>query len=283
MSNVNLVPITIVVLTYNEELNIVQSLSNVLGWAKDVIVLDSGSTDRTIEIANNLGAKVIFRKFDNFASQRSYAINEWGSLNEWMFFLDADEYLMEDLKLEILGLFHEGKINNYDGYLIKRRFYFMGKWIKYGGYYPTWILRLFKPNKAICEREINEHIHISGRIGKLAGDFVDRNNKSFSDWIIKHNVYSDFEAVQLVNASPIESNFFGTQAERKSWIRINIWNKLLPPLVRPFMYFFYRYFLRFGFMDGKAGFIFHFMQGLVFLLMIDIKYLEFKLKNKLKI
>jgi glycosyltransferase involved in cell wall biosynthesis len=275
-----LVPITIVILTYNEELNIVQSLSNVLDWAKDVIVLDSGSTDRTTEIANNLGAKVIFRKFDNFASQRSYAINEFGSMNEWMFFLDADEYLMEDLKLEILGLFYKGIINNYDGYLIKRRFYFMGKWIKYGGYYPTWILRLFKPNIAKCEREINEHIHISGRIGKLACDFVDRNNKSFSDWIIKHNIYSDFEAVQLVNASPIESNFFGSQAERKSWIRINIWNELLPPLVRPFMYFIYRYFFRFGFMDGKAGFIFHFMQGLVFLLMIDIKYLEFKLKKK---
>lgn len=278
-----MVPICIVLLTRNEELNIRQAIESVYGWAENIVVLDSFSTDKTCEIAKEYGVQIVKREFDNFSSQRNFAIKEFASLSDWMFFLDADEYLTDELRFEIDKLFDDDSIGNFDGYLIKRRFIFMGKWIRYGGYYPTWILRLFKPTLALCEREINEHLQILGRVGKLSNDFVDNNKKSFSDWIIKHNLYSDFEALQLMNSFPLKSNLFGSQAERKLWIRINIWNKMLPPLVRPFIYFFYRYFLRFGFMDGKVGFIFHFMQGLVFLLMIDIKYLEIKYKNKLKI
>lgn len=274
------VPLSVFILTYNEELNIKQALNNVCDWADEVIILDSGSTDETCTIAESYGAKIVYRKFDNYARQRNFAIHEIPRKNEWMFFLDADEYLTEELKKEISDLFGNEKINEFDGYYIKRRFYFFDRWIKYGGYYPNWLLRLFKGEKANCEREINEHIKVDGKIGKLKHDFADRNQKGFSEWIIKHNSYSTFEATQFDNAPDTNASLWGSQPQRTQWIRQNIWNKMMPPLVRPFIYFFYRYFIRLGFLDGKAGFIYHFMQGLVFLLMIDIKYIENKRKTK---
>ncbi|MBK8389051.1 MAG: hypothetical protein IPL23_07070 [Saprospiraceae bacterium] len=129
------------------------------------------------------------------------------------------------------------------------------------------LLRLFKSSNAICEREINEHIHVLGKIGKLKYDFIDNNHKPFSDWINKHNLYSDLESTQFNIKSKSIGNLFGNSTERKMWIRENIWNKFTPPLIRPFLYFIYRYFIRLGFLDGKIGFIYHFMQGLVFILL----------------
>lgn len=180
---------------------------------------------------------------------------------------------------EISEKFKHGNLEE-DGFYIKRRFHFMGRWIKYGGYYPTILLRLFKHEKASCEREINEHIHVEGERGQLKYDFVDANNKDFTHWLDKHNSYSSFESKQFDQKHEGITNFWSTQAERKHWIRQNIWNKMMPPLIRPFFYFFYRYFLRLGFLDGKVGFIYHFMQGLVYHLLIDVKYIESKMKNK---
>jgi len=275
--------LTVVILTYNEEVNIKQSISNVIDWADDVYVLDSYSTDKTVEISQQLGAKVFFRKFDNYAKQRTYAMQELPINTEWMLFLDADEYLFDELKKEIDTTLDN---TNFDGFYLKRRFYFMGSWIKYGGYYPTWILRLFKHKKATCHRDMNEHIKVDGEIGYLKNDFVDENQKGITDWLNKHNKYVAFEAQELLNfeedkknnKKDVMSNLFGSQVERKRWIREKIWNPLLPPLVRPFIYFFYRYIVRLGILDGKAGFVYHLIHGLFYRLLIDVKYLE--LKNK---
>ena len=284
-----MVNLTVIILTFNEEINIPHSISNVVGWAKDVFILDSGSKDRTCEIAESLGAMVFLNKFETYAKQRNYAIKKLPIETEWTFFLDADEYLTEELKKEI----EETLVRTeYDGFYIKRRFYFMGRWIKYGGYYPTWLLRLFKKDTAIIERDINEHVRVSGRVGNLRNDFVDDNKKGVTDWIEKHNKYATFEAKELLNHEKLKvgckekrlingerngiANLFGSQAQRKMWIREYIWNPLMPPLIRPFIYFFYRYFFRLGFLDGKEGLIYHFLQGLWFVFLIDVKYLEMR-------
>ena len=199
-----------------------------------------------------------------------------------MLFLDADEYLLDSLKSEINDAIYNKK---YDGFYLKRRFYFMGKWIKYGGYYPTWILRLFKHKLASCNRDVNEHVVVNGKIGKLKCDFVDNNKKDVTDWIEKHNKYSTFEAIELIknhkNSIEIDemANIFGTQVERKRWVRERVWNRLLPPLIRPWLYFFYRYIVRLGFLDGKEGFIYHTLHGLLYRILIDVKFVERK-KNK---
>ena len=269
--------ITVIILTYNEEINVRNALENMAGWAGENILLDSFSEDNTLEIARNFPVKIYQRKFDNYANQRNYAIKEIEKKNEWMLFLDADEVLTNELKLEIKRVI---PTTNLDGFFLKRRFYFMGKWIKHGGYYPVKILRLFKWRKAECERHINEHIHISGNCGELKNDFIDNNRKTFYDWVEKHNKYSNFESLQFSRPSDNNANLFGNSTQRKLWVRDNIWNQILPPLFRPFIFFIYIYFIRMGFLDGKVGFIYHFMHGLVYRFMIDVKYIEkFKLTN----
>lgn len=272
-------PITVVILSYNEAINIKQALTNVVGWAQDVFVLDSHSTDNTTDIALSMGATLFYRSFDNYAKQRNYAIKELPIVTEWMLFLDADEYLTEELKSEISRLFENKESIKFDGYYLKRRFYFMDKWIRHGGYYPTIILRLFKKNNAICEREINEHIQIEGEVGYLRNDFVDYNRKNFAEWLNKHNKYSNMEAQQLLVSSDLKAPILGSSLERKHWMRENLWVNM-PPLLRPFFLFFYVYIIRLGFLDGRAGFIYHFMHALCYRFIIDIKYLEMKKSRK---
>ncbi len=271
--------LSIIILTFNESLNITQAISNVKNISNNIIVLDSFSNDNTISLAENLGATVIFRKFDNYYNQRNFAINHPSVKTEWILFLDADEYLTEELKNEISI---ELKNPKFEGYFLKRRFYFMDKWIKWGGYYPTYILRLFKKDKGFFQREVNEHMDLEGKAGYLKYDFCDNNKKSFNEWVIKHLNYAQREADDLYQKNNLPKNisFWGSQADRKSWIRYKLWNKL-PILIRPFIYFIYRYIFRLGFLDGLRGFIFHFMHGLVYFLLMDIYYFELKrIKNK---
>jgi glycosyltransferase involved in cell wall biosynthesis len=267
--------VTVIILTYNEEENIARAIQNTIGWAKEVIVLDSFSSDDTIEIAEAKGAKIVQRKFDNYSSQRNYAIQEIKLETDWILFLDADEYLSEELKVEITSVLKNPKA---DGYYLKRRFYFNGKWIRWGGYYPTWILRLFRKDKGLFQREINEHLVLNGITGKLNNYFADDNQKPMRFWWKKHIEYAQQEAQSLYQGKldKLQLNLWGSQADRKLWIRYRIWNKL-PVFLRPFIYYFYRYIFRFGFLDG---FIFHFYHGLVYYLIIDSFYLEIKRKNR---
>lgn len=271
-------PITVIILTYNEELNIEQALKNVTDWAEYTYILDSGSKDKTCTIAEQYPVKIFTRPFDNYANQRNYALEDLPIKTEWILFLDADEYLMESLKAEISALLSQG--TDKTGFYLRRRFYFMGRWIKYGGYYPTWILRLFKKGAVRCERDINEHFVLKGEPGYLKNDFVDNNLKDFTAWVDKHNRYSSFESHQFETEHEALSSFWGTPVERKQWIRQKIWNKWIPPLIRPFFLFFYVYIIRFGFLNGIQGLLYHGMHAFVYPLMTDIKYLERKKKLK---
>jgi glycosyltransferase involved in cell wall biosynthesis len=271
--------ITVLILTYNEEKNIEHTLNNVKNFADEVVILDSYSTDQTINIAKEFGAKVHFRKFDDFSSQRKYALNSLPLSGDWIFVLDADEILTEELKQEILT---ELPATQLDAFIIKRRFYWQGKWIK-RGYYPTELLRLGRKGKIDCDnRPINEHIICTTRkVGCLKYDLIDYNRNDLSSWITKHNSYSTREALQLIYNDNTRYNFWGSQYERKRWIRSNIWNNL-PPVIRPFLYFIYRYVLKGGFLDGKKAFVYHFLHAFIYRILIDFKYLEIKWSNKKK-
>lgn len=272
--------ITVIILTLNEEANISYCLKNVSDWANEIIILDSYSTDSTVSIAESAGAKVYSRKFDNYSRQRNYAINELPITNNWILFLDADEWLTDELKEEISTTLTK---TSCDGFLIKRRLYFLNKWIKYGSYYPSWNLRLFRKGVATINREINEHVEVNGRVGKLKYDMVDENHNGLSLWLFKHIKYAQLEASQFSTPNDLKTKFWGNPIERKNWIRHNIWNKILPPLIRPFIYFFYRYFLRLGFLDGRIGLIFHFLQALWYPFLIDVFYVIERMKNNKKI
>lgn len=264
----------VVILTYNESVHIERVIKNVLGWADKIIVLDSYSEDDTVEKTKSLNVEVISRKFDNYKNQREFAIEYSKNQADWLMFLDADEYLTENLKIEIKAAIQKKDIV---GYYLPRRFIFMNKWIKWGGYYPTYLLRLFRPEQANINRVINEHVTVLGKTEYLKYDFVDHNLKGFGNWIDKHNRYATYEAMDLINFKKIKTTF---KHSGKQWIRYNIWNKLPIIVVRPFVYFLYRYIFRLGFLDGKEGFIYHFLQGFWFWFIIDVKYLE-SIKNKI--
>ena len=161
--------LTVVILTYNESIHIERAIRNVLGWADHVMVLDSYSEDDTVEKAQTLGAEVILRKFDHYKNQRQYAIDYCKAQTKWMFFLDADEYLTDALKEEIQEAI---KKQDTAGYYASVRLIFMNRWIKHGGYYPSYLMRLFRPDRAEVKREINEHVTILGTVAYLKNDFI---------------------------------------------------------------------------------------------------------------
>lgn len=271
--------IAVILLTLNEERNIAQALDSVRDWANEIFVLDSLSTDRTLEIAGRYGCHIVVNKFENYAKQRNYALDHLAIRSEWVLFLDADEWLPDALKREISAVVAGSREEN--GFYINRRLIWMGRWIR-RGYYPCWILRLFRHGKGRCEdRAVNEHLLVEGRTGKLRNDFIHEDRKGMTDWIAKQNRYATFEAQGLLdthcspNSREIEPRLFGTQVQRKRWLRQKVWNRL-PALIRPFFYFFYRYVLAGGFLDGKGAFVYHFLQALWFPLLIDVKYLELK-------
>lgn len=277
--------LAVIILTYNEEPNLGQALASVAGWATETFILDSLSTDRTVEIAQNYGCTVAYNKFENYARQRNYALDKLPITSEWILFLDADEWVTDALKLEITNLIAGSPSEN--GYFLSWRLIWMGRWIK-RGYYPTWILRLFRYGKVRCEdRSVNEHLMVEGDTGKLLNDFMHEDRKGVTEWIAKHNDRATREAQELLNTrseqgyKEIDANLFGTQAQRKRWLRYKIWNHL-PPLIRPFFYFFYRYIITGGFMDGRNAFIYHFLQALWFPMLIDIKYIEMIYRKKIE-
>ncbi len=275
--------LSVVILTYNEEVNIGQALDSVAGWATEVYILDSHSTDRTLEIASRYGCRIVQNRFENYAKQRNYALETLPIRTQWVLFLDADEWLPNELKQEISALIAKNPAQN--GFYIKWRLIWMNRWIR-RGYYPSWILRLFRHGKARCEdRAANEHLIVDGATGRLRNDFIHQDRKGVNEWIAKHNGYATLEAQELLKVrggasyQGIDARLLGTQAQRKRWLRLKAWNRL-PPLLRPFFYFFYRYVLLGGFLDGRAGFMFHFLQALWYPMLIDIKYLELKMKQR---
>lgn len=271
--------LAVIILTYNEEANIKQALDSVAGWANEIFILDSLSTDRTLEIARQHHCHIAQKRFENHAKQRNYALDHLPIRSEWVLFVDADEWLPDALKQEISSLIAISPEQN--GFYINRRLIWMGSWIR-RGYYPSWILRLFRYGKGRCEdRAVNEHMIVQGSTGQLRNNLMHEDRKGVTHWIAKHNGYATCEALELLNTrsapgyQEIDARLFGTQAQRRRWLRYKVWNRL-PPLVRPFFYFFYRYVLAGGFLDGKSAFIYHFLQALWWPLLIDVKYLELK-------
>lgn len=271
------VPVSVVVLTRNEEVNVRACLQSV-AWADEVFVVDSLSTDRTAEIAVSIGARVFFHPFEGYAKQRNWALDHLPLAHEWVLMLDADEQASLSLASEIADALSD---QNCDGYYLKRRFFFLGKWMRHGGIYPTWILRLFKRHRVRFEdRPLNEHSILTGRTGYLEEPLDHRDGKSLSDWIAKHNRYAELEAEEFLQemqaeayASSIPARLCGSQAERKRWIKLRVWNRL-PLFARPCLFFVRNYFLKLGFLDGRPGLIYHILWSFWVRFLIDAKIHE---------
>ena len=259
--------LTLIVLTKDEAVHLERCLKSVGSLASQIIVVDSGSTDGTVELAKKLGAETFTHSFKNQAEQFNWALDNLEIKGEWILKLDADEYLTPELAEEIKNVIGSGSAVN--GYYMKRRVYFMGRWIKHGGYYPIWFLRLWRKGMGRSEdKEMDEHmILLEGESGRLKNDFVDDNRKGLKEWFERHKNYSDREARDVLKGGAANNS------KRSFYYR-------LPPFLRPCLYFFYRFFIRLGFLDGKEGLIFHSLQGFWYRFLVDIKLFKARLKGK---
>lgn len=281
LENRGSVPATVLVITRNEETNIAQCLESVR-WAGEVFVVDSFSTDATVEIAESMGAKTFQHAFENCAAQWNWALDNLPFSHEWVLVLDADERVPKLLAEEIVRTI-TNRAQGFSGYSLKRRFWFMGRWLRHGGLYPTWIMRLFRRRAGRFGRYgISEHLILEGRKGYLQQAFDHCDNKPLSDWIQRHNRYAELEAEEYVrekvgasHATSIPARMWGGQAERKMWIKLKVWNRL-PLLFRPFLFFLRSYFFKGGFLDGVPGFIYHVLWSFWYPFLVSAKIMERK-------
>jgi glycosyltransferase involved in cell wall biosynthesis len=268
--------IATIILTYNEADNIEHALRSVCGWAGQVFVVDSNSDDATVTLARKFECQVVQHSFEDYGKQRNWALQNLPITADWILFLDADERATPELCDEISRRIAQP--SDVNGYYLRRRFFFLGRWIR-RGYYSTWILRLFRRGKGACEeRSVNEHIVVDGPTARLDHDLIHEDRKPIGRWIQRHDDFALREARELLRqdrGGEIGATLVGSQVQRKRWIRRHVWNRL-PPLIRPPIYFGYRYFLRGGVLDGKEALIYHFLQALWFPLLIDVKYLEMR-------
>jgi len=278
--------IAAIILTYNEELHIARCINSLCGVADDIIVVDSFSGDNTTEIAKELGAIVYQNTFVNQAVQFNWALENCIIKSDWILRIDADEYLENKANLNLKRSLSElsPEIN---GLIIRRKIIFMGQPLLHGGWYPKWNLRIFRKGSGECEnRWMDEHIVLKEGVAQQVNlDFVDENLNDLSWWTSKHNNYSTREAIdyflqkiEIVDNSGLRPRYWGNEAERKRWLKGKY--HAFPLFVRPLFNFIYRYFFKLGFLDGKSGLIWHFLQGFWYRFLVDAKIYEIKRRFK---
>jgi len=244
-----------------------------------IFILDSGSTDNTVTIGESFGAQFLQHPFENHPKQWDYALNSFAIKTSWVICLDADQVVTDEL-IQYLLTFREDDYKGIEGIYFNRKNFFKGRWIKYGGYYPFYMLKMFR--YGVGYSDLNENMDhrfvVTGKTttwknGIILEENLKENNISF--WIDKHNRYSDLvaieevERIQLLRSQNIKPRFWGSPYERSAWLKRLWWR--LPRYSRPMLYFIYRIFFRLGILDGRTGIIFHFLQGFWFRLIVDIK------------
>ncbi|HTY13183.1 MAG TPA: glycosyltransferase family 2 protein [Candidatus Omnitrophota bacterium] len=272
-----ILPITAIVLTYNEEANLEACLQSLAGRVETVLVVDSFSTDRTVDISRSVGAVVHQHEFSTQACQFNWALDNLKVGSDWVLRLDADERMTDELWGEIEKNLERAK-GDIGGFILNRRLHFMGKWIRHGGCYPIRLLRLFRKGMARSEdRAMDEHlVLLEGRAVTLKKDFIHENRKSLYWWTDKHNDYSTREMKIIVGdekSGDLRPGVSGGQAAGKRWLKGNLYLRL-PLFVRAGLYFSYRYFIRLGFMDGCPGLVYHFLQAMWYRFLVDAKVYE---------
>jgi len=278
--------ISAIILTYNEEQHIERCINSLLSTVDEILVVDSFSQDKTVEIAENLDAKVYQNPFINQAEQFNWALSNCSLKSDWILRIDADEFLDNHKKINLKEYLSDLS-SNVNGLLIRRKIIFMGQALLHGGWYPKWNLRIFKRGLGQCEnRWMDEHIVLlEGVSQEIQLDFVDENLNNLSWWTDKHNRYATREMVDLLDVQykifrqdTVRPKFFGTSEQRRRWMKRRYVN--LPLSIRPMIYFIYRYFFRLGFMDGKSGLIWHVLQGFWYRFLVDTKIFELKKRFK---
>ena len=270
-------PCVVVVLTFNSANIILETLRQALKVSPYVFVVDSGSKDGCDASARSLGCEVVQRAFVNYSEQRNWAIGQVAGSYTWQLHLDADEVLDDAAVASIQGVLKGTP--DFDAYMLKRRDYFMGRELRFSGVNP-WHLRLFRSGVGSCENRLyDQHFVASRPAGKLNGLMHDKNAIGISDWIARHNRWSDLEVTQVMREERtgndvLQPRISGDARERTRYLKGLYYR--MPIASRALSYFVYRYFFRLGILDGKPGFYFAFFQALWFRMLVDAKIYEWQ-------
>jgi len=273
-----MITISILILTLNEDFNLPRCLNSVQ-WSDDIVVYDSYSSDKTINIAQEAGARVVQRRFDNYANQRNAALQEVEYKYPWLLMLDADELTTPELVEEIKSIINQDESPT-SLYRIRRKDMFMGKWLQRSSGYPTWFGRFFRVGEVRVEREINEEYHTDGEIGHLTSHMIHYPfNKGIAYWLERHNRYSSMEAEALLVETQDQLDWLNLISSDPTKRR-----KLLKQVAyrmpgRPLLVFIYLYLFRLGLLDGVPGFTYCSLR-MIYEFMIDLKVKELRCRQQ---
>lgn len=275
-----MIDLSVIILTNNESKHIERCIKSLLQITNRIFIVDSFSTDDTVSIARNLGAVVIQNPWISYSFQFNFGIQNNPFKTTWVMRMDADEYITPELAEE-LKVSLQNVPSEVSGLYVKRRVIFMDKWIRRGGYYPIWLLRIWRNGLGTCEELwMDEHIKLSGgNTLQLQNDIVDHTLNNLTWWTQKHNNYAIREVIDLLNIKynfdskeTVEPSFWGSQEQRTRFLKVRYAG--LPLFTRPFIYFGYRYILKGGFLDGTKGLIWHVLQGFWYRFLVDAKIYE---------
>lgn len=274
--------ISVIILTFNSE----DSIGNTLRAAKcvsdNIHVVDSYSTDKTMQIVESFGAKVIQHEFLSYGEQRNWAIENLDLSGDWQLHLDSDEILSDSLIEEIKSLKLAVEMN-IDGYYIPRLIRFMGKDLRHGGLYPIWHMRLFKKGKGRCEqRKYDQHFYVEGTTGRLHNPIIDDHRMSLTEWVSRHNHWANEEVNEIITPSKegvVRAEIGSKDAVKHRRGLRHIYYRI-PLFLRPFLFFVYRYIFKLGFLDGKEGLIYLVLQTFWYRFLVDAKVYEKSLSRK---
>ena len=276
-----MVDITAIILTLNEEKNIEECILSLRSVVTRIVVVDSFSTDRTVEVAKELGAEVLQNKWVNYSTQFVYALENANIQTKWVLRIDADERLTDKSATELVKLIKQHSDDEVNGIIVRFEVNFMGKSLRHGGIYPIRGLRVFKAGKAHIEmRNMDEHMILDdGKVIEMKNDCLHQDFKSLYEWIDKHNKYSDREVLDYFNR---EESQRGSTLSKGAWfkrfVKFKIYYKL-PMGTRAHLYYWYRYYFKLGFLDGTEGKIFAFLQAYWYRFLVDAKIHERNLSN----
>lgn len=274
--------LTAIILTMNEESNIGDCILSIKPIAKRIVVVDSGSRDRTEEIARNLGADFYYNPFVDYATQFNWGIDNTDIDTQWILRIDADERFTPELCNEVNIETDMHKDDNVNGMLVKQKVFFINRWLLHGEVYPFQKLLIFKRGLGRIEiRKIDEHTVLSEGIAiELKHDAEHYAIKNITNWIAKHNWYAsrtmqdyfEFSDKESINTLAKGSTMQSKRKQKAMYYRA-------PIFIRPFILFIWRYIFKLGFLDGKPGFIYHFMLNFWYRELVDAKIYEHKALN----
>lgn len=264
----------VILLSFNSEATIAATLNSARRISDEIFVVDSGSSDHTVELARSFGAIILQHPFENYGAQRNWAIDNLPITCAWQLHLDADEWMNDQLVEAISSLPDEPAD---DGFILPRYLRFLGRTLRHGGMSPTWHLRLFRSGVGRCEdRKYDQHfLLLSGSTARLPGRMIDDIRMPLTEWTARHNRWADGEAAEMRSgetAGRVQPDAHGNPIQQKRYLRER-YNRM-PLFLRPFVLFIYRYFFRLGFLDGTEGLIFWVLQTFWFRFLVDAKLWE---------